>query len=55
MEKSATLSFYQKLFMLEQAAKGLLFLHRSSIVHLDFKPANLVVGKKHLLKLCDFG
>ena len=49
------LSFYQKLFMLEQAAKGLLFIHRSSILHLDYKPANLIVGKKYLVKVCDFG
>ena len=49
------LSFYQKLFLLEQAAKGLLFIHRSSILHLDYKPAKLIVGKKYLVKVCDFG
>jgi serine/threonine protein kinase len=41
--------------MLEQAAKGLLFIHRSNILHLDYKPANLIVGKKYLVKVCDFG
>lgn len=54
-EKCATLSLFQKLFMLEQAAKGLLFLHRNGILHLDYKPANIIVGKKHLVKVCDFG
>lgn len=41
--------------MLEQAAKGLLFLHQHNILHLDFKPANVLVGRKHLVKVCDFG
>lgn len=41
--------------MLEQAAKGVLLLHKSGIVHLDLKPANLIVGKKFLVKVCDFG
>lgn len=55
LEKCKGTTLFQKLFLLEQAAKGLLFLHKNKIIHLDFKPGNLVVGKRFLLKLCDFG
>ena len=55
LQRNEHLSFFQKVFMLEQAAKGVLLLHRSGIVHLDLKPANLIVGKKFLVKVCDFG
>jgi serine/threonine protein kinase len=41
--------------MMEQAAKGLHFLHKKGIVHVDFKPANIIVGRKFLIKLTDFG
>lgn len=41
--------------MLEQAAKGLLLLHKNNIFHLDVKPANIIIGKKFLVKICDFG
>ena len=42
------------MFRLDQAAKGALLLHRSGSVHLDLKSANLIVGKKFLVKVCDF-
>lgn len=49
------ISVYQMLQMMEQAAKGLYFLHKHDIVHVDFKPANIIVGRKLLIKLTDFG
>lgn len=48
-------SVYQMLQMMEQAAKGLYFLHKHDIIHVDFKPANIIVGRKFLIKLTDFG
>ena len=41
--------------MMVQVAKGLLFLHKHGVIHVDFKPANVLVGRKLLLKLTDFG
>ncbi|XP_036374014.1 proto-oncogene serine/threonine-protein kinase mos [Megalops cyprinoides] len=36
-------------------ANGLLFLHSHSIVHLDLKPANVLVSEKDVCKIADFG
>nr|XP_033785730.1 proto-oncogene serine/threonine-protein kinase mos [Geotrypetes seraphini] len=38
-----------------QAARGLLFLHSYGIVHLDLKPANLLLGEGDVCKIGDFG
>jgi serine/threonine protein kinase len=43
------------LAMLEQAAKGLYFLHRNGVVHCDFKPANIILCRRFLVRLIDFG
>lgn len=55
MRKIPDMSFIQKVVLLEQAARGLLFLHNKQILHLDFKSSNLFIGKHHLLKVGDFG
>jgi serine/threonine protein kinase len=55
MRKNLYFSLYRKVFTLEQAAKGLLFLHKEKIVHIDFKPANIFIGKHCLAKIGDFG
>ncbi|XP_007531588.1 proto-oncogene serine/threonine-protein kinase mos [Erinaceus europaeus] len=34
---------------------GLLFLHSQSIVHLDLKPANILISKQDVCKISDFG
>ncbi|XP_012886575.1 PREDICTED: proto-oncogene serine/threonine-protein kinase mos [Dipodomys ordii] len=36
-------------------AKGLLFLHSQSIVHLDLKPANILISEQDVCKIGDFG
>jgi len=40
---------------LEQALFGLARLHREGIVHLDLKPANLLLTRREEIKLIDFG
>ncbi|XP_007487170.1 proto-oncogene serine/threonine-protein kinase mos [Monodelphis domestica] len=34
---------------------GLLFLHSQGIVHLDLKPANILIGEQEICKIGDFG
>ncbi|XP_028425329.1 proto-oncogene serine/threonine-protein kinase mos [Perca flavescens] len=36
-------------------ARGLRFLHSHSVVHLDIKPANVLVSSEDVCKICDFG
>ncbi|MEF8824215.1 MAG: protein kinase [Desulfohalobiaceae bacterium] len=43
------------LSFLEQALYGLARLHREGIVHLDLKPANLLLTSQDRVKLIDFG
>lgn len=50
-----SVTFSQKLSLLNQAIQGLIFLHQNNIVHLDIKPGNMLVNKKLVLMLSDFG
>lgn len=40
---------------MKQLLEGLLFLHRSNILHRDIKSANLLINNQGMLKLADFG
>lgn len=38
-----------------EAGKGLVAIHRAGLMHRDFKPENVIVSKKGIPKLVDFG
>ena len=41
--------------MMDEAAQGLSYLHQRNMVHLDVKPANVLLDSSGTVKLCDFG
>jgi serine/threonine protein kinase len=45
----------EALSIILQAARALEYLHQQGLVHRDVKPGNLLVTKKHEVKLCDLG
>lgn len=50
-----TMSLNTKIYMLLQVAQGLKFLKENQIVHLDLKPANILIQKNYIAKITDFG
>ena len=40
---------------LYQILKGVEYLHRNLILHLDLKPANILIDSNNRVKICDFG
>ena len=54
LETPAQISLYQRMKWAMQAFSGLSWLHGSGCLHLDVKPANLLI-EKNTLKLADFG
>lgn len=41
--------------ILRQISKGLEFIHQQNLVHLDIKPANILINSEGILKIGDFG
>jgi serine/threonine protein kinase len=60
-KKPVPLSLYQKLCIVRDAAKGILWLHKTDppIIHRDLKPANILVRNEgrgnYTVKVTDFG
>lgn len=50
-----TLNLQTIIKFLEHAIKGLLYLKDRSIIHLDFKPNNILISKDLKAKITDFG
>lgn len=48
-------SFTRVLNIAKDVCSGLVYLHENDILHLDIKPANILVCPDGVCKLCDFG
>jgi serine/threonine protein kinase len=51
----STLSIDQIVDYVKQAARGLAAIHAAGIVHRDLKPENMLLTRKKVLKISDFG
>jgi serine/threonine protein kinase len=49
------ISFLTKIHLASLVVHSLQILKNNSIVHMDIKPSNIMVGKKMIVKLFDFG
>jgi serine/threonine protein kinase len=50
-----SISFLTKIHLSLLIVSALQILRNSGIVHLDLKPSNIIVGKRMIIKLIDFG
>ena len=55
IEKTGPLPEPMALDITIQLAKALEYIHREGIVHMDIKPANVIITKDTIVKLCDLG
>jgi serine/threonine protein kinase len=53
--RPATLPTKEALSIIEQMARALAYAHSKSIVHSDFKPGNVFLTSKGVIKVVDFG
>lgn len=53
--RPATLPTQQALSIIEQMARALAYAHSENIVHSDFKPGNIFLTSKSVVKVVDFG
>jgi serine/threonine protein kinase len=49
------LSLHEKLGYVEQICSGLHFAHSHGVVHRDIKPANVMVDRRDVIRILDFG
>lgn len=55
LDKSGKCSFEKAGAIFLQVCKALQYAHERGVIHLDVKPANVLVGPAGNVKLCDFG
>jgi len=55
LHSTAEITWFQRLQLAEELARGLAYLHDKSIVHRDIKSLNIVLDRDHHAKWCDFG
>jgi len=55
VEESGPLPLEVACNFIAQAAEGLSYAHRNSVIHCDIKPANLMVDKRGLVRVLDLG
>ncbi|MCU7905300.1 MAG: serine/threonine protein kinase [Candidatus Thiodiazotropha sp. (ex Epidulcina cf. delphinae)] len=53
--RPGTLPFQQALSIIEQMSRALAYAHSEKIVHSDFKPGNIFLTSKNVIKVVDFG
>ena len=51
----SSLELSSRLNLLIQVCRGLAYAHRSSVVHRDIKPTNLMIDREGVAKIVDFG
>eukprot|EP01103_Thecamoeba_quadrilineata_P001586 TRINITY_DN1142_c0_g1_i2.p1 TRINITY_DN1142_c0_g1~~TRINITY_DN1142_c0_g1_i2.p1 ORF type:complete len:398 (-),score=42.82 TRINITY_DN1142_c0_g1_i2:632-1795(-) len=54
-DKKSSISLYDRMCMVKDAAQGVSWLHGSNIIHRDLKTSNLLYDKAKRVKVCDFG
>ena len=50
-----SISFLTKIHIASLIVHGLQILKNNAIVHMDIKPSNIIIGKRIIVKLIDFG
>ncbi|MCU7934170.1 MAG: protein kinase [Candidatus Thiodiazotropha sp. (ex Dulcina madagascariensis)] len=53
--RPGTLPFQEALSIIEQMSRALAYAHSEKIVHSDFKPGNVFLTSKNVIKVVDFG
>eukprot|EP01103_Thecamoeba_quadrilineata_P014646 TRINITY_DN4406_c0_g1_i2.p1 TRINITY_DN4406_c0_g1~~TRINITY_DN4406_c0_g1_i2.p1 ORF type:complete len:519 (+),score=114.87 TRINITY_DN4406_c0_g1_i2:60-1616(+) len=54
-DPKSSISLYDRMCMVKDAAQGVSWLHGSNIIHRDLKTSNLLYDKTRRVKVCDFG
>ncbi len=55
LESKGVISMDSAAQIFYQACDALEYAHNRGVIHLDIKPANLLLGPNNMVKLCDFG